>query len=388
MGHQSVQLEQGQWVGWFAKQIPDPVIRLRFLQRVGPVPVAPAGNTPLKLRIQWLLPPLIFVLAASCYFLAMGRSHAVPIARPNHPTLVSAPRLVSPSTPVWQVEKSGNSETYSNGLRIDTRFAVSNHPRSYRKFALSGPDTRGTVGQQPVGIVFHTTESRQAPFEEGQNTLLQRLGESLLEYVQRRRAYNSLIDRFGRVYRVVAESDAANHAGYSVWADDHWLYVNLNESFLGVALEAQTEPGGLEAPMSPAQLRAAAILTEMLRSRFAIAPGNCVTHAQVSVNPSNMLVGYHTDWASSFPFAAIGLPDNYARPLPAVWAFAFGYDSTFLRAGGARMEASVGLAEDALNRAAAASGFSAKAYRLELRKRYRQQLAAVHSSPANQESTE
>ena len=39
-----------------------------------------------------------------------------------------------------------------------------------------------------------------------------RLGESLLEYVRRGRAYHYLIDRFGRVYRVVAESDAANHA--------------------------------------------------------------------------------------------------------------------------------------------------------------------------------
>ena len=63
--------------------------------------------------------------------------------------------------------------------------------------------------------------------------MLKRLGESLLEYVRRKHAYHYLIDRFGRVYRVVAESDTANHAGYSVWADDEWFYVNLNESFLG-----------------------------------------------------------------------------------------------------------------------------------------------------------
>jgi len=28
--------------------------------------------------------------------------------------------------------------------------------------------------------------------------------------------------------------------------------------------------------------------------------GACVTHAQVSVNPANMLIGYHTDWAEIF----------------------------------------------------------------------------------------
>ena len=34
--------------------------------------------------------------------------------------------------------------------------------------------------------------------------------------------YNFLIDRFGRVYRVVQESDAANHAGNSIWAEPSW----------------------------------------------------------------------------------------------------------------------------------------------------------------------
>ena len=43
-----------------------------------------------------------------------------------------------------------------------------------------------------MGIVFHTTESRQAPFEAQQNRLLKRLGGSFLEYVQRKPAYNFL----------------------------------------------------------------------------------------------------------------------------------------------------------------------------------------------------
>ena len=93
-----------------------------------------------------------------------------------------------------------------------------------------------------------------------------------------------------------------NHAGYSVWADEKWAYVNLNESFLGVSFEARTVPGQKEADISPARVRAAAMLTEVLRSRYGIPTANCVTQAQVSVNPSHLRVGYHTDWAGRRDF--------------------------------------------------------------------------------------
>src|SRR5215472_17626031 len=117
-----------------------------------------------------------------------------------------------------------------------------------------------------------------------------------------------------------------NHAGYSVWADEKWAYVNLNESFLGVSFEARTVPGQKEADISPARVRAAAMLTEVLRSRYGIPTANCVTQAQVSVNPSHLRVGYHTDWASGFPYQEVGLPDNYRQPLASLWAFEFEYD--------------------------------------------------------------
>ena len=42
--------------------------------------------------------------------------------------------------------------------------------------------------------------------------------QRLLRYVQQNRLYHYVIDRFGRVYRVVAEESKANHAGHSVWA--------------------------------------------------------------------------------------------------------------------------------------------------------------------------
>ena len=32
------------------------------------------------------------------------------------------------------------------------------------------------------------------------------------------------------------------------------------------------------------------------------------------MNPGNMLIGYHTDWAGNFPFLELGLRDNYAAP--------------------------------------------------------------------------
>ena len=44
-----------------------------------------------------------------------------------------------------------------------------------------------------------------------------------------------------KVFRVVAETDYANHAGQSVWADEKNIYWGLNQSFLGVAFEAQTD---------------------------------------------------------------------------------------------------------------------------------------------------
>jgi hypothetical protein len=317
---------------------------------------------------------LLLAFLPVSYFLL----RATPRTAPSPSAAIALPHSAAAQPPlmpeVWQVEQSGTSEAYSNGLRIDNRFAVSNHPRAYRTFPASGRST------QPAGIVFHTTESRQVPFAAEQNRMLQRLGEGLLEYVQRRRSYNFLIDRFGRVYRVVRESDAANHAGFSVWADDRSRFVDLNESFLGVALEAHTEPGQTQPQLSPAQTRAAAMLTEMLRSRYKIAAGNCVTHAQVSVNPSNMLVGYHTDWASSFPFESLGLPDNYALPLPAMWAFGFESDPSFSYTAGSRMAASVGLAQEGIEKAATQSGVSTKAYRAMLRKRYGEELAATRAT--------
>lgn len=353
-----------------AQKIPDPIVRLRFLRTAAPIQ-RPAGRSPARRRrILWILLPLVAVLLAA-FLAGVGTRPAPAKAVPPLPVVWPA---ASPVPTVWRVETTADSETYSNGLRIDTRFVVATHPRFYEAFPRNGSGA-GVPGTAPVGIVFHTTESRQAPFEALQNRVLQRIGASLVDYVRHRRAYNFLIDRFGRVYRIVPETDAANHAGYSVWADAQAIYVNLNESFLGVSVESQTEPGQLQGEMSPAQERAVAMLVEMLRSRFAITTEDCVTHGQVSVNPSNMRAGYHTDWASGFPFERVGLPDNYARPLASLWAFGFDADALFQNLAGDRMAAGIRLAEQILEADAAHAGVAPAVYRRSLRQRYRERLS-------------
>ncbi len=278
-------------------------------------------------------------------------------------------------TDVWQVESSDTTEVYSNGLRIDVSFAVHNRPRAaYGVYALTGATEPVSTAQVPRGIVYHTTESHLAPFEEESNRRLKRLGRNLLDVLRSDRSYHYMIDRFGRVFRVVEESDAANHAGKSVWADDRGIYIYLNDSFLGVAFEAQT---GESEAVTAAQITAARQLTEMLRSRYReILPEDCVTHAQVSVSPWNMLIANHSDWAHGFPFAALGLPDNYSIAPPSLYAFGFGYDDVFLKVAGGEPWPGIQTAEQQIASRARLEGTTEARYRSMLQHRYKD-IAAV-----------
>jgi hypothetical protein len=360
-----------QWTEGVAGAIGDPVRRLRFLRAVSP---ALKESRSRKARRIGGLACLSAAALAAVIFLLLSRASARIVPAPLLPPAPHAPRITAaPSVqPVWQVEDRSGIEIYSNGLRIDKHATVSNHSRSFLAFPVSGAGVP-LRRSQPAGIVFHSTESQIAPFEAGHNQTLKRIGESLVDYVRRRRSYHFVIDRFGRVYRVVAESDAADHAGYSVWADDTSVYVNLNESFLGVAFEARMDSARDEPAVTPAQIRSGLMLVEMLRARYRIPAGNCVTHAQVSVNPSNMRVGYHIDWAEGFPFAELGLSDNYSAALPAVWLFGFQCDPALLPAGAEAAEA-------ILSRRAAALSLKPGAYRKRLHQQYRQRLALVRSA--------
>ena len=118
--------------------------------------------------------------------------------RPAHPTLpheavsprsrtVSAPTgqaiPVGPPAKVWLVETRDGFENYSNGLRIDDKYAVANEPRE--RYPIYGYPNAGKDIVEwkttPAGIVFHTTESHLAPFEPAENRHLMRLGAGVLE---------------------------------------------------------------------------------------------------------------------------------------------------------------------------------------------------------------
>jgi hypothetical protein len=140
-----------------------------------------------------------------------------------------------------------------------------------------------------------------------------------------------VIDRFGGIYRVVADDQAANHAGHSVWGDDKHIYVGLNESFIGICFESTSLPGESDDRLTEAQLIAGRALTAILRSRYQIEDANCTTHALVSVNPGNMMVAYHRDWMRDFPFEAMGLSDKYRVALASITEFGFDCDLPLLR---------------------------------------------------------
>ncbi len=285
--------------------------------------------------------------------------------RLSAPGVPAKPKPSTEPAKVWLVEARSDRESYSNGLQIDLSAATTNRKRLH----------------VPSGIVYHTTESQLADFDSSQNRRLQHLGKALLDYVRDERGYHYVIDRFGRVFRVVAEDDIAFHAGNSVWADPSQTYVNLNGRFLAVAIESATRPGDDPAAITRAQVQSTRLLTEMLRSRYRIAATNCVTHAQVSVNPSNYRVGWHTDWAGNFPFEEIGLPDNYEQPLPAIERFGFGYDAAFFAATGARMWRGVVAAEDNLRARAAREGIAISELKASLRREYQREIKNQENQP-------
>jgi hypothetical protein len=276
-------------------------------------------------------------------------------------TLPALPAGVAPAS-IWLVEKGEGWEQYSNGLRIDTSFAVEGEPRRYRLFE-AGSGMQGEVLERPAGILLHTSESDIWPLDEAHNQSLRTSSHQLLRYLQRNRVYNYLIDRFGRVFRVVAEATKANHAGKAIWTKGTQVYLNLNSAFLGICFETRWE-GGRALPITQAQLAAGRNLTDYLRKCWEIPPDMCVAHGLASVNPQKHLIGHHLDWARGFPFEAFGLPNQYLRPAPSVAVFGFQYDEQFLSVMGEPW-AGVREAERILAAEAAAQGKTVDAIRRE-----------------------
>ena len=171
-----------------------------------------------------------------------------------------------------------------------------------------------------------------------------------------------------------------------MWANGKWVYVNLNQSFLAVSFEAQTRDGDGQPTVSAAQIHAARVLTEMLRGKYKIPSANCVTHAQVSVNPRNMLIGDHTDWAGNFPFVEMGLRDNYEIPVAGVSAFGLEYDQAYMQSTGVRLWKGLALAEEQLRQDAMAHALPMTAYRKIRQNKLREMLEALRTKGATEET--
>jgi len=319
---------------------------------LGPHPLGAPISLDRSSRRVVLVGRAAVVLAASFTFAALGlgihrfrpapAAAAAPVVSPGVSRTSLPPTSPAPAPPasavpragvapdgIWLVEQGSDWEQYSNGLRIETSYTIRGEPRRYRVFNRRLGVEDGWY-REPVGLVFHTSESDIWPLEAEFNQNLRKSSHGLLRYVRRNKLYNYLIDRFGRVYRVVDEQSKANHAGYSVWANGDDVYLNLNNAFLGVSFETRWE-GGQALPITEAQFAAGRSLADYLLQRFRIAPEMCVAHGLASVNPKKHLIGHHLDWARGFPFEAFGLPNQYRRAAPAVALFGFGYDDDFTK---------------------------------------------------------
>jgi hypothetical protein len=366
-----------------AREVSDPVDRLRYLRHT-------MGN-------RWRFPGWRFVFLRSkradvtailaITTLALLAGPVMRRFRRPGPAVLTAAKLAPAAAPkVWPVDASGETELYSNGLRIDRRYEVSYRKRGYNALPRGREETGVPEWRTaPAGIVFHTTESYQAPFDEKSVKRLTRIGDSLMRYVAERHAYHYVVDRFGRVFRVVREQDAANHAGHSIWADRDWTYLELNDAFLAVAVETETQPGSDQPSANAAQIHSVRVLTEMLRAKYSLGAQNCVTHAQVSVNQGAHQIGWHVDWAANFPFAEVGLPDNYQTALPSLTLFGFQYDSALVRFTGAAFWRGLLLAEEDMKQEAAREGMSLRVYRQGLEGKYQRACRRIQAQDDSQE---
>ena len=352
-----------------ASKIGDPVERLRLLREV--TRDRQESSSPHR-----AVPPRPARPVLAALLLAAFAGTTSDALRPAFSTGFASMKAPAEAPEVWLAEKTTDWELYSNGLRIEYRLAVSTRPRLYRLLPPPGSQDRSRRFEtRPAGIVFHAFESELAFFAPEYIGWMKRQSLDLIAYARRRRLYHYVVDRFGRVHRIVEEADVADHAGHSVWAGAEGVYLDLNASFLAVAFEVRTRGEAEAAPLSPAQLQAGRALTELLRGKHRIRPENCLTHAQVSVNPFNSVIGFHADWARQFPFASLGLPDNYLQPPPSVSLFGFAYEPAFFEAAAPSLRAGLLRAEEELRRQAAARNLTPARWRAGLLRRYREAAA-------------
>lgn len=288
---------------------------------------------------------------------------------------------------VWLVERTDKYERYSNGGRINTEHEVDNHPRAYYLIPRNSEAVPEEVSSTPIGIVYHTTEGEQLPFSQDNSSSIQSRSKNLIKYtIQPNKSYNYLIDRFGEIFRVVRDDQTANHAGNSLWADQKYVYIGLNESFIGVSFES-SQTNSLEETLTAAQISSGYQLTAILRSKYKIEDVNCTTHGLVSVNPDNGAIAFHHDWVKNFPFEGMGLSDKYKVPTPNMTDYGFTWDEEILEKLNKTLWPGALTADEEFKRRAEKQRMSVESLRLRLRERYRDQYArqkALQTSSAPQ----
>jgi hypothetical protein len=126
-------------VDWTARQIHDPVWRLRYLRSVAPSACSSRWKSRKTIGLLTLLGFGLVIAPLSLRMLGAANA-AVPtlparVVPPPAPPIQPVEPAAAPSAEVWQVEKASDFEIYSNGLRIENQYAVSHRPRTYRAFS-------------------------------------------------------------------------------------------------------------------------------------------------------------------------------------------------------------------------------------------------------------
>src|SRR5512139_2820058 len=99
-----------------AKQIPDPVVRLKFLRRLAPVPDKPKPKIPM----WWAAVCAAVVLAgAGVALYPKSKPEPTRAARLAVPARLIRAGAAVPVPRIWVAEKTKDFEVYSNGLRIE-----------------------------------------------------------------------------------------------------------------------------------------------------------------------------------------------------------------------------------------------------------------------------
>ncbi|RPJ78435.1 MAG: N-acetylmuramoyl-L-alanine amidase, partial [Deltaproteobacteria bacterium] len=222
----------------------------------------------------------------------------------------------------------------------------------------------------------------------------------LIRYLNKKKSYHYFIDRFGKIYRLIREDHAAFHSGNSIWADDEFLYLDLNHAFIGVCFEGKdfetNKPSDTamkkenqqaivpmeQSSINEAQLISGKELTDWLRVKYKIPQNNCVPHGLASVNPYDRLIGHHLDLSHGFPFDFFEIRNKYEEPIPAITEFGFTYDNYFVEIFNGKLWPGIAASEKIIIECAKEKRMSVTDYRKMLNGKFKQIFAQMKNKTA------